>query len=110
MQKERAAAQGYLDQHLASIPAEVGIHGAAFGLRQTSGAAPQHGVMDFARLAMDARVAAEFNPFLSAASVHKLQQGARVWLQLCVLEDRLRRLARLVEDPASSPAEIMQVR
>jgi hypothetical protein len=37
----------------------------------------------------------QFNPFLSPAAAQQLRQGVLVWLQLCVLEDRLGRLVQL---------------
>ena len=36
-----------------------------------------------------------FNPFLSDDAVAVLHGGVSVWLQLCVLEDRLERLGAL---------------
>jgi hypothetical protein len=105
---QRGQAEGYLQLHLTSVPKAVGRHGAAFRMHQASSAAPMHGLLDYGRLALDAQVLLEFNPFFSEDSLGKLQQGARTWLQLCVLEDRLQRLSLLVEDPASS-AVLIQV-
>lgn len=36
-----------------------------------------------------------FNPFLSDEACGQLREGVLVWLQLCVLEDRLERVMRL---------------
>jgi hypothetical protein len=109
VQAQREAAEDYLRLHLATIQGSVGIHGTAFRLQLASGAAPLHGVVDYARLALDARAALDFNPFLSESAAARLQQGARVWLQLCVLEDRLQRLVQLVQVPLNS-ASLVQVR
>jgi hypothetical protein len=105
---QREQAEEYLRLHLESIPKDVGRHGTAFRMHQASSAAPMHGLLDYGRLALDARVALEFNPFFSEDSLGRLQLGARTWLQLCVLEDRLWRLSHLVDDLASS-AVLIQV-
>jgi hypothetical protein len=102
----RKQAEQYLRSHLSTIPANVGMHGTALRLLQASGAAPVHGRKDYALLALDPRVALDFNPFLSEQSVERLQGAAVLWLQLCVLEDRLQRLAGLVGDPSSTAALI----
>jgi hypothetical protein len=106
--RKRQEAQEYLQHHLAAIPASVGMPGTTFRLQQACGTAPLPAMLDYVRLALDSQAALGANPFLSGGSVARLQQAARVWLQLCVLEDRLGRLAGLVDDPASA-AGLIQV-
>jgi hypothetical protein len=108
VRSQREEAQEYLQLHLTAISNHVGMHGTAFRLQRACGTAPLPAMLDYVRLALDPQVALAANPFLSGGSVARLQQGARVWLQLCVLEDRLGRLAGLVEDPASA-ADLIQV-
>ena len=104
----RQLAEAHLLRHLSSIPASAGLPAAAHRLAQASGAAPLPALPDCGRLALHAEHALHFNPFLSAASLAELQRGSRVWLQLCVLEDRLARLARLVDEPGQQ-ALLLQV-
>jgi hypothetical protein len=101
--------EAYLHHHLSTIPDNAGMHATALRLHQACGAAPLPGALDYVRLALRAGVAHEFNRFLSEESAARLRQGARVWLQLSVLDDRLRRLVPLLED-ADSTAELIQVR
>lgn len=108
MQEWRQDAEAYLYTHLAAIPQSVGLRGTAHRLAQAAAAAPQQGVLDLVRLALDTQVAHTFNPFLSDEAVQQLQAGARRWLQLCVLEDRLGRLAQLVGE-TSQQALLIQV-
>eukprot|EP00887_Chlorella_sp_A99_P004660 scaffold4.g4660.t1 len=95
VQAHHEAAEAYLREHLASIPAGVGLRGAMHRLLQSAATVPLPGQLDYVQLALHADAALDFNPFLSRASLARLQQGARTWLQLCVLEDRLGRLERL---------------
>lgn len=81
---QRQLAEEYLRTHIASVPDAVGWPGLAFRLQRTAGLAPEHAPLDLLRLALPAgrELALQFNPFLSAASAERLQQGARVWLQV----------------------------
>lgn len=103
----RQLAQDHLDSFVAVVPKAVGMHGTAHRLLQAAAAAPQPSLQDFAQLALEQSFALSFNPFLSEKSVARLQRSARVWLQLCVLEDRLRRLACLAGED-SARATLMQ--
>ncbi|KAL4428607.1 hypothetical protein ABPG77_008919, partial [Micractinium sp. CCAP 211/92] len=91
----RQQAEEYLNTHLGTVPAAVGWPGLCFRMQRAAGLAPEHGSLDLLRLALPGgrQLAAQLNPFLSAASAERVQQGARVWLQ-----DRLGRLALLVSD------------
>ena len=44
------------------------------------------------------------NPFLSECAAKKLQAASRLWLQLCVLEDRLGRIMKLTRMEATGNA------
>lgn len=99
MAAQRQQAEAYLLTHLATIPASAGRHATAHRLARSSASAPLPGLLDCVRLALHAHTALHFNPFLSEAAVERLQAAARLWLQLCVLEDRLGRLVGLVDEP-----------
>lgn len=111
---QRHQAQEYLHGWLGAVPPSVDSTrvraGAAFRMQRAAAAAPQHGPRDLVALALPGGplAALQLNPFLSAESGERLQQGARTWLQLCVLEDRLARLAALAADPAAVP-QLIQV-
>ena len=74
------------------------------------GMAPEPSLSDLARAAFQppAELLA-FNPFLSKAALVHLQQGARVWLQLCVLSDRLSRLLTLTMAGTEAHTLLVQV-
>ncbi|GAB4822814.1 hypothetical protein N2152v2_009860 [Parachlorella kessleri] len=91
----RQMAEDYLLKYINAVPEAVGLHGAAHRLLQTSNVVPLPGLLDCARLALRSEWALAFNPFLSKTALHRLQMGARQWLQLCVLEDRLDRLVQV---------------
>ncbi|KAG2496538.1 hypothetical protein HYH03_005361 [Edaphochlamys debaryana] len=91
----RAAAEAYLLRHLSHVPSGTGCHGAAFRLLRMSGSAPTAGLLDLAAAAWCRESLRFFNPFLSEAAEQALHDGVLTWLALCVLEDRLGRLAAL---------------
>ncbi|GLC47557.1 hypothetical protein PLESTB_000000900 [Pleodorina starrii] len=96
VQQRRAAAESYLMHRLTSVPADVGPRGSSFRLLRCAGVAPTPGPLDLMAAAWRREaVLAQFNPFLSHQSMAALHSGVLVWLQLCVLEDRLARLGRL---------------
>lgn len=104
MRTWRSEAEAYLLIHLAALPAALGLPGAAFRMRRAAGLLPLPSKRDLLELVLPhCRGARALNPFLSDASVERLREGALLWLQLCVLEDKLTRLAGGVEDAAELP-------
>jgi hypothetical protein len=101
----RAAAESYLLRHLNTIPGvttpsqDVGEPGASFRLLVASASQPVAATQDLLTLAWgDVRAKLRcFNPFLSDAACDQLNQGVLMWLQLCVLEDRLGRVMKLAQ-------------
>lgn len=70
--------------------------GTAFHLLRLCGGAPQPGLLDLARATIQpAHMLLPFNPFLSDASCARLKEASLFWGELCVLEDRLCRIAVL---------------
>jgi hypothetical protein len=96
MSRLRAEAESYLLHHLGHIPEPVGPAGSSFRLLATSGTQPTASPVDLLGLAWgpEGQLRA-FNPFLSSEACAQLRQGVLVWLQLCVLEDRVKRLVKL---------------
>ncbi|EFJ48407.1 hypothetical protein VOLCADRAFT_91060 [Volvox carteri f. nagariensis] len=98
----REASEAFLLRHLTTIPEDVGRHGTSFRLMQAAGSAPTPSTLDLLRAAWQGGpLLRQFNPFLSPQAVQVLEDGVLLWAQLCVLQDRLRRLGRLAaEGPA----------
>lgn len=96
MRRLRGAAQSYLLHHLSHIPDSVGAPGRAFRLLAAPGSQPAAAPVDLLALTCgpEAQLLA-FNPFLSAGVCSQLRQGVLIWLQLCVLEDRMERVLQL---------------
>lgn len=96
MRQLRGAAESYLLHHLGHIPESVGAPGRAFRFLAASGSQPVAAPVDLLALACgpEAQLLA-FNPFLSAGVCSQLHQGVLIWLQLCVLEDRIERVLKL---------------
>jgi hypothetical protein len=68
-------------------------HAAAFKLQRLSCMMPTAGLQDLLCMALDPQLLPRnFNPFFSAASKASFHRALLLWLQLCVLEDRLGRL------------------
>ncbi|GLC49187.1 thioredoxin-disulfide reductase [Pleodorina starrii] len=95
--QRRAASEEYVFRHLSHVPEDVGCHSVSFRMLRAAGLVPAPAHTDLLRVAWQGEVALlQLNPFLSAGAVQRLREGVLVWLQLCVLEDRLTRLGRLV--------------
>lgn len=106
----RAQAEAHLLQHLAHVPGSLGPHGSSFRMLRSAGAAATAGRLDLMRAACGpASQLRSFNPFLSDISCTSLQDGIRTWLQLCVLEDRLGRLAALAAAGPDCTVLLIQV-
>ena len=102
VQCKRDELQSFLLFHLSRIqpegrPPSLTHAAAAFRLLRLCGAAPSPGLLDLARIALEPKGVRLFNPFLSDDAVAVLHGGVSVWLQLCVLEDRLERLGALAQ-------------
>jgi hypothetical protein len=100
--------EALLLSHLATAPQSLGLHGAAFRMRQAAGTVPLPSLRDLFELVKPERCGSQINPFLSSAATAQLRSMALLWLQLCVLEDKLHRLAAWVDDPAEA-ANLLQV-
>ncbi|GLC35571.1 thioredoxin-disulfide reductase [Pleodorina starrii] len=95
--QRRAASEEYVFRHWSRVPEDVGCHSISFRMLRAAGLVPAPAHTDLLRVAWQGEVALlQLNPFLSAGAVQRLREGVLVWLQLCVLEDRLTRLGRLV--------------
>lgn len=94
----RETLQNFILNSTMHIPKDViltssGWHGPAFRLFKLSNLVPTVGLSDLLPLALNTAVFQDFNPFLSAKACDCLQDSVLLWLQLCVLEDKLGRLA-----------------
>jgi hypothetical protein len=96
VQQRRKEAETYLLQHIGCIPEAVGLPGTAFRLLLTANTQPTASTRDLMAMAWGpATQLRAFNPFLSEGVCKQLQQGILIWLQLCVLEDKLGRVQKL---------------
>jgi hypothetical protein len=74
-------------------------------------AAPAAAPLDLLHAATQPQLLLDLNPFLDPAACARLHRGLLLWLQLCVLQDRLGRLVALAEaaEGAAAGAEGGQV-
>jgi hypothetical protein len=70
--------------------------------------APQANPLDLLSVAWQPAKLLDFNPFLSDGACKRLHEAVLVWLQLCVLEDRLKRLEKLVQEVQAGKEAYMQ--
>ena len=85
----------------------VSWHVPAFRLKQIANLIPIPSRSDLAKLAFAPDGIRTFNPFLSEGASQAIHSGVLQWLQLCVLEDKLRRMLDLAkkQGPAKSALE-----
>ena len=85
---------GYIDQAMATVPRQTATSaGTAFLLRREANIAPHPGLADLLRIASTPGLVAVYNPLLSADAQSTVHEAVLTLPQLCVLEDRLTRLA-----------------
>jgi hypothetical protein len=67
----------------------------AFSMRKAANFEPVATLSDLARFALLPKSINKFNPFLSKATNQGLHDDILVWLQICVLEDKVERIYHL---------------
>ncbi|KAG1659824.1 hypothetical protein FOA52_003767 [Chlamydomonas sp. UWO 241] len=99
--QERSCVEAYLLHSLSHIPAGA-HHSRSFRLLRSAGAVAHPTLPDLLCCAAQPDVYAHLrtsNPYMSDVSCCRLWQGVLLWLQLCVLEDRLERLGAFANAP-----------
>ncbi|KAL1498573.1 hypothetical protein AB1Y20_013890 [Prymnesium parvum] len=90
----RARVEGHVLMHIDRIPCGAGWHASAFVMRRAANLVPRVTLNDLARAAYDCESLRQFNPFLSQEALcGVLRPAIFEWLELCVLEDKLSRMA-----------------
>ena len=84
-------------QYDTTLCALLGRCGRTFRILRCTGLAPTPNLMDLAQALVQPDLLLSLNPFLSGASRGELLAGINLWLQLCVLEDRIERLGALLD-------------
>ena len=105
----RSTVEAHLLRHTTAIPPGLSPHAAAFRLHRTAAVIPTPSLLDIVRFAWQHELPVTLNPFLSRASCGRLREAALVWLQLCVLEDRLRNLRVLAGAGEEYRPQLVQV-
>ena len=77
------------------------VEGASFSMRRAANLDSHATPRDLARAALDSQLLLRFNPRLSPAALEQMHEAILVWLQLCVLEDKLVRMADLARQQSS---------
>ncbi|CAM9398568.1 unnamed protein product [Choristocarpus tenellus] len=73
-------------------------HALSYGMSRLAGVVPTASVVDALPMMWHPRHFALFNPFLSEEAVKRLVEAGMIWLRLCVLDDKLKRLKQLVHE------------
>jgi hypothetical protein len=95
---KRVQAEAYLIDSISDVPQSAGCHGCGHRLLRGAGLATSPSLLDLLAAASHGpEYLLRFNPFLSQQSCQRLYDALLLWLQLCVLEDRLGRLHRLAQ-------------
>lgn len=106
----RSSLESYLLNHCNNIPIDTGFDGNAMRLLKVSDITPTMGRGDILRLAVDTTLLNVSNPFFTDASVEHVQAASRLWLQLCVLEDRIERLEQFSNPGHEQEEDLIQVK
>jgi hypothetical protein len=92
----RKLVERYVLCHMDTVP-ESCVERRVFRVCKSSNLAPTITLVDLLRLALDRSLFHHFNPFLSEEARDKLHGAILLWMQLCVVEDRLKRLLKCCE-------------
>mmetsp|Transcript_13081 Transcript_13081/g.38023 ORF Transcript_13081/g.38023 Transcript_13081/m.38023 type:complete len:815 (+) Transcript_13081:3697-6141(+) len=102
VQDLRTGTEEYVLESLNHIP-DKAHHSRSFRLLRYANDAARPSLLDMLRCAAQPHTSSKymrtFNPYLTDQSCARLWEGVLVWLQLCVLEDKLERLSALVQMP-----------
>eukprot|EP00899_Mesostigma_viride_P019526 jgi/Mesvir1/27575/Mv07320-RA.1 len=90
--KKRTTVERFITGALSTMPSSSGWHAAASRMLASASLLPGVTLRDVARMACDRTLIAHCNPFLSRPAKAAVYDAILVWLQLCVLEDKLGRL------------------
>eukprot|EP00899_Mesostigma_viride_P019524 jgi/Mesvir1/27573/Mv07318-RA.1 len=90
--KKRTTVERFITGALSTMPSSSGWHAAASRMLASASLLPGVTLRDVARMACDPTLIAHCNPFLSRPAKAAVYDAILVWLQLCVLEDKLGRL------------------
>ncbi|GAX73071.1 hypothetical protein CEUSTIGMA_g524.t1 [Chlamydomonas eustigma] len=98
--KGRQSMEVYLLTNLCRTPAtsQLSLHQSrSFRMLRLSGMATWPNLQDLAKIALKEGYVEVLNPFLTPGACKTIVSGVRLWLKLCVLEDKLDRLRALME-------------
>ena len=88
--------EGLMEAFERTLPATAGAR--RFKLLKACDRIPSPGKLDLVKMACSSdQFMLEFNPFLSKSAIQSVRQGVLLWLQWCVLEDKLTRLCNYEE-------------
>ena len=87
------------------IPPCASWHAPAFVMRRAANLEPRITRRDLARAAWAPETLRQFNPFLTEVAMKELRLAILEWLSLCVLEDKLDRMALLAADANTQELE-----
>ena len=89
----RHALEAQMLSSITFVPEDICWHAFAFIMRRAANLEPYVTPRDLMRAALEPNELRRFNPFLSNAAINDIHSAILEWLQACVLEDKLERMA-----------------
>eukprot|EP00899_Mesostigma_viride_P003650 jgi/Mesvir1/13286/Mv16551-RA.1 len=89
---DRARVERFVLESLSDMRSSGGWHAAACRMLAAASMLPGVTLRDMARMACDPRLIGQFNPFLSQRAKEAVLGAVLLWLEVCVLEDKVARL------------------
>lgn len=80
---------------LSMVPDAIGWHKHCFVIRRAVNLEPEVNLRDLGNLASSRTKLHEFNPFLAAQAARQVHSSIMKWLELCVIEDKMKRVLDL---------------
>lgn len=80
---------------LSMVPDAIGWHKHCFIIRRAVNLEPEVSLRDLGNLACSRTKIHEFNPFLTSQEVQQVHSSIMKWLEICVIEDKMKRVLDL---------------
>jgi Protein of unknown function (DUF3638) len=104
---KREEVEKHLLKAIDSVP-DSGWKSEVFKIRKYTKAVPSISLEDMMRIALTPETVLTFNPFFSAAACRAIKGDVLLWLQLCVLEDKKKRIIRLAGGRSGGDDQLIQ--
>lgn len=104
---KRSEVEEYLIRTINTIPDDIGPDAVIFKFKKLSNLAPTITTIDLMSMLLSTPLLLTYNPYFTEEACGCIISDVILWLQLCVLEDKLKRILKLCEN-ANGDEQLIQ--